>query len=123
MPESAQFAAQPSEINTDRHLWNSFDHAETEISAVWIVRFCKDRGQGWEPFSEAEIESYYRANSRYQGFSFNRLIDPGMAFYIQQGYVSKGGGWIVRLPDGRLQVTEDFVNRCGAAAIRQRVKK
>jgi hypothetical protein len=103
---------QPEEINTNSHFWNAFDHSETEVSARWIVRFCQERGRGWDPFTADEIEAYYRKGGKFVNFRFNRLIEPGMAYGVPGERWMEGGGWIIPLPDGRLQVTRDFVHRC-----------
>lgn len=63
----------PSDIDTSKHFFNAFGKTETEISAMWIVQFCQNRGAGWEPFSRAEIESFY-AQKHKDGFTFNGLI-------------------------------------------------
>ncbi len=108
----------PADINANDHLWNSFDHSETEISAGWLVRFAQARGRGWEPFTPEEIEAYYSRKFK-DGFRFNRLVDPeyiplslalAIASYPDE-LVPAGGGWIV-LDGGKYYFTEEFVRRC-----------
>ena len=51
----------PSNIDAGRHLFNTFDHSETETSAGWIVRFCQQRdGDDWRPFDHADLLAYYQ---------------------------------------------------------------
>lgn len=104
------FPIKPSDINAEEHLWNAFDNNETEVSAGYIVRLCQRKG-GWLPFSDEEIESLYR-EAGHSHFSFNRLVEPGMAFFILRGSVPVGGGWIVKGDDGLYRVTDDFILRC-----------
>lgn len=88
------FAPGPDAIDASGHLWDAFDHCETEISAGWIIRLCQERGRGWEPFSRAEIEAFY---ARKDGFTFNQLLSRGFL-----------------IPDtaDRFHFTDDFVLRC-----------
>ena len=109
---------QPKDINASQHLWDAFDHMETEVSAGYIVRLCQEGGE-WVPFTREEIEEFY-GRSGHHGFCFNRLVEPEMvptslarAF---AGYhdapVPKGGGWVVLGGDGKYRVTEEFIQRC-----------
>lgn len=100
----------PDDIPTPEggHFFDAFGNYETEISARWLVRFAKQRGKGWEPFTLPEIEKFYNEDGGYQGFRFNNLIP---------------GGWIVEVPKGTVGVeedtfhfTEEFITRCHKAA-------
>jgi hypothetical protein len=113
------FPIQPHQIDASEHLFDSFDHNETEASAGWIVRFMQERGQGWAPFTFEEINAFY-SRRHTNRFTFNRLIDPQMvppslarAF---AGYhdplVPAGGGWVIKDNDGKYYVTDDFVTQC-----------
>lgn len=115
------FKVQPDDIDAStRHLWNAFDHSETETSAGWIIRFLQERGLGWAPFSHNEIEAYYSKSGKFTGFSFNRLINPEMVppslarafagYYDKR--IPKGGGWIIKGDDDKYYVTVEFVTRC-----------
>ena len=104
------YPIQPADINASGHLWNAFDHKETEISAGYIVRMCQERG-GWRPFTQDDIERFYK-KSGHRGYRFNRLVEPGMAFGIVQGHHLKGGGWIVRDDAGIYYLTHEFISRC-----------
>jgi len=75
----------PEEIKITDHLWDSFGHYETEISADWLVRFAQDRGQGWKPFTYADIEKFYSRSGKLSGFSFNKLISGGFIREIPKG--------------------------------------
>lgn len=118
--EGADYPIQPDDINTQAHFFNAFNHHETEISAGWIIRFLRARGRGWAPFSREELTTFYHQTFPQESFHFNRLIEPEMippslarAF---EGHldplIPAGGGWIVETTDGRLCVTDDFINRC-----------
>lgn len=58
----------PSDIATDRPMREAFGNYETELSAVVLVRFAKERGEGWKPFTQDQLDTW--AKSR---FYFNRL--------------------------------------------------
>lgn len=97
--ESTVFPIHPADIDASQHLWNCFDHAETEVSAGWIVRFCQERGSGWEPFAVADLEAFY-ARKHADGFTFNKLPHRG---------------W-VWLRDGLCILSDEFVTRCFVAS-------
>lgn len=86
----------PSDINTQVHFWDAFDHSETEISANWVVRFCQDRGDRWEPFTLDEISSWAQENGHKGRFTLNRL--PGR--HLQQ------------MCDGRYVIADSFIRAC-----------
>ena len=52
------FPIKPSDVNTDVHFYETFDHLGTEIAANWIVRLCQERGD-WGPFTRADVDSFY----------------------------------------------------------------
>lgn len=129
----------PEDINAKKHLFESFDNMETEISAGWLVRFAQARGQGWAPFTLAEIEAFYHRKYPRESFEFNRLVDPqevfdnpAQAFSVMMGATGRtpaekaihamvessmlpkkkvGGGWIIKA-GGKYHFTADFVMRC-----------
>jgi hypothetical protein len=113
------FRIQPENIDSSRRPSDAFDNIETEISAIWIIRFLQERGTGWDPFTFEEINAFY--NRMIKGeYGFNRLVDPEMvppdlarafAGHIDRR-VPVGGGWIVLERDKKYYVTEDFVERC-----------
>ena len=113
------FKIQPEDIDASCHFFGAFDHTETEISAMWIIRFMQKRGAGWVPFTKEEIQAFY-AEKHPDNFSFNRLIEPehvsqnlAKAFAGEiQSRIPKGGGWIVVGDDGKYRVTDNFVMRC-----------
>ena len=76
---------EPSDFRSDDHLWDTFSHNETEVSAGWVLRFLQERGDGWRDFTVGEIREFYRCErasvgQRGDGFTFNRLI-PGCHAY------------------------------------------
>ncbi|RTL06385.1 hypothetical protein EKK58_05390 [Candidatus Dependentiae bacterium] len=107
------FGIQPSHIDTARQFRGAFGHDMSEVSARWVVLLMQERGS-WQPFSQEDIDAYYRR--RYPGYSFyfNQLVD------IQYGSIGEktleGGGWIVLGEDGLYRVTEWFVQNCYRAA-------
>lgn len=101
----------PSDIRTDQHFWSAFDHAETEVSANWVVRFLTATGDTWRSFTHDEISAWAGDNGHKGSFVFNRLIHPGWSYGIRRGRYQAGGGWITD-DNGVLTVTEDFINRC-----------
>lgn len=109
----------PSDIDTSEHFWDAFGQMETETSARWVERYCQQNGDSWAPFSREDLDAFYRnARDKHQGrfrvrndhFSFNGLI-ASPAICDRTGGVIRGV-WIVTTPDGLLQVTDDFVQRC-----------
>lgn len=93
----------PSAIDTSKHLWNAFDNTETEISALWIVRLCQERGS-WIPFSVQDVEEVYHRKFPGKVFHLNRLTD-GRA----------DGPWIIKEGD-MYTVSDDFIYRCYKAS-------
>lgn len=64
----------PQAFRTDRPYTDTFDHKETEASAIWIVRFLRARGSWWEPFRVEELQAFYEeGRGRQEVFLFNRL--------------------------------------------------
>lgn len=51
----------PSDMDTSRHFWNAFDHAETEVSANWLVQFLTETGDTWRAFTLDELQTFYAA--------------------------------------------------------------
>ncbi len=101
------FGIRPADIDTSRHFFGAYGNMETEVSAGWIVRMCQQRGS-WESFTSREIEDFYRAGGQRDGFTFNQLVGPQTGFFIAEGYVPVGGGWIVER-DGQYHLTTAFV--------------
>lgn len=113
------FRIQPEDIDTSKRLFDAFDNTETEISAIWIVRFLQDRGMGWDSFTFEEISAFYNRTIKGE-FGFNRLVNPewvppnlARAFAGHHDRpVPVGGGWIILENDKKYYITEDFVERC-----------
>ena len=95
----AYHPVRPEHINTKAHFWDAFGHAETEISANWIVRLAQKLG-GWKPFSAEQIEALYN-ESRLHRFTFNRLLDDGV---------------VVCGDDQLYRVTHKFICQCFGSA-------
>ena len=125
MPENCiitanrNFPIKPEHIDASQHLFNAFDHSETEVSAGWIIRFLQHRGQGWAPFTDKEINAFYARKYKHS-FGFNRLVNPQMIppslIRAFEGYndipIPAGGGWLIKGDDGKYYITVDFVARC-----------
>lgn len=107
----ADFAIRPSAIKIQGHLWDAFDHSETEISASYVVRFCQEQGS-WAPFTLEALTSFYEGlRKKKESFHWNRLIEPGYSFSAMRGRYLAGGGWVVER-EGKFHVTADFIERC-----------
>lgn len=114
-----EFPIQPEQIDASHHLFNAFDHKETEVSAGWIIRFLQERGKSWAPFTYDEINTFYSRKHK-DRFTFNRLINaemvpPSLARAFgghHDPQVPKGGGWIIKDVDGSYHMTDDFITRC-----------
>jgi hypothetical protein len=89
----------PRHINTKERFWDAFGNSQTEVSANHIVRLCQKKG-GWCPFTQKEIDDYYRSMGHGDGFTFNHLIDDG---------------WVVEDTDV-YRVTLQFVARVWASS-------
>jgi hypothetical protein len=116
--DTTKFPIQPDHIDASGHLYDSFGHMETEISAGWIIRFLQERGQSWAPFTFEEIDAFYSRKLK-GGFRFNRLINPEMippnlarAFAGHNDPLIPAGGWIVKGDDEKYYVTDEFVTFC-----------
>lgn len=118
--ETTEFLIQPHHIDASRHLANAFDHMETEVSALYIVRMCQERGY-WFAFTEDEIEEFYQRLGLKDGFIFNRLVNPGKTFSITIGTYETGGGWIVLGEDGKYRVTMEFIVNCYKSSLNHQV--
>lgn len=103
----------PEDIDASKHLFGAFGHSETEVSAGWIVRYCQERGKGWDDFSYEDIEAYYRQKGLHDGFTFNRLVRMG---YIHHSCLEKGR----YRPDTLFQIDFRFVAKCYVAGKGQR---
>ncbi len=98
----------PEDIQITRHLFDAFGQYETEISASWLVRFAQDRGTGWTPFTEEDIEKFYSKGGKFSGFTFNKLISGGWIREAQKGHVEGSVYYF----------TEEFISRCYKSASR-----
>jgi hypothetical protein len=114
------FKPAPEEISLRGHFWGAFGHHETEVSARWLCDLARSSG-GWHPFTPESVRRFYRGRD---GFTFNRLIEPGVGYGRPGERYRTGGGWIVER-DGLLHFTEEFVMRCylssaGSSELRER---
>ena len=107
----------PRDIDASQHLWNAFNHRETEISAGWIVRYCQERGNNWDPISLDDLQWFYEdALGKSGPFHFNRLMDGWIVRIPTNSTVNIGAtvvlGHLCTKPCAYLQVNHDFVKRC-----------
>lgn len=100
---------QPADIDINQHFFDAFDNNETEVSAHYIVGLCQQRGN-WEPFTQREIEAYYRSFGHTDGFTFNRLIEPQTVRSFDGSSHTAGGGWIIQEGD-QYVITPEFIRR------------
>jgi hypothetical protein len=138
-PLDKSYPIAPVHINASEHLWNAFEHCETEISAGWIVRFFQQASEGrWRSFTRTEIDTFYRGNRLSLGggdnFTFNRLLSSchaasdfvvfagGQAIMGRTGGAKRlsgepDGGFITVDSDGKkFTPTHEFVSRCYGAS-------
>ncbi len=122
-PLVGQFLIMPENIDVSNHFSGAFGNMETEISANWLVRFAQQRGKGWTPFTEKEIDDFYHQGTcrpADETFSYNRLIDPEMVCPgLYEPSIPEGGGWILRSEGGKLFFTPEFVIRCFESSLRR----
>jgi len=88
----------PDDIDTSPglHYWDTFDSSEREVSARWIVRFCQQRGKGWAPFTQGDIEKFYNEGG-YKHFLFNGLVDPKYGIKMVNDEYHIGNEFVRRL--------------------------
>ena len=98
----------PSNIDTSQHFWNAFGSSETEVSALWIVQFCKQRGgDDWRPFAHADLAAFYCEK---------KMTTAGAFRYNQLTYGYSGTRpWLYEI-GGLVHITQDFVVRCFRAS-------
>ncbi len=137
-PTDKDYPITPDMIDASKHLFDAFNHLETETSAGWIVRFCQRRGS-WAPFTYAEIDGYYRERGQNNGFTFNRLlaknleahdfvsfhlssVDMGTVPAIRQLDGEPKTGFVV-VVDETFVVTHEFVTRCFGSSPTKKNKK
>jgi len=86
-----------------------FAHAQTELAAERIVRYCQQRNKGWEPFTSLDVHDweckpgtkcFYRGTD-WHIFRFGRLVEKK---------------YIVPQADGTYAITAEFVDICKRAA-------
>ena len=105
----------PDDINAKSHFWDAFGHNETEISANWIVRFCQERGKGWDSFTKQDIDSFYQRSWPGKSFGFNRLLGGPYQHQTAQsfshGETRYAEAYIVE-GNSVYTITEKFVSAC-----------
>lgn len=99
----------PNDINISQHLFDAFGNMETEISAHYIIGLCQQKGD-WEPFTQQEIEDFYRSKGHQDGFTFNGLIEPMTQRLFDGRPHTVGGGYIVK-KGNKYKITPEFVER------------
>lgn len=102
--EAGTLTITPEDISLDNHFFDAFGKMETEVSARWLVRFALERGEGWKPFTDDDINAYYRKTFPQGTFGFNGL---------------DRNGWLKLSLGGHYNFTEEFISRCYKSASRQ----
>lgn len=105
-PDSG-FRIRPEDIGTAK--WDylsSFGHAETEDAARCIIKFMKERGVGWEPFTYDEINEFYARQNK-GNFLFYDLDIKDKYRGFSQVFLGK---------DNKYYVTAEFIARCFRAS-------
>lgn len=97
----------PMDISIDKHFWGAFGNYETEISARWIVRFCRER-KSWRPFTRRDLTDFYiNTMGRKESVWLNGLDDEK---YLTEKADNKGNSWI--------KVTPLFITKCHASTLK-----
>ena len=86
---------QPNDFRTNRRYFGTFDNYETEMSALWLVRFCQHQGS-WDPFKMADLQAFYGEKVSDQ-FTFNKLLDDASVVELNDGIVTIQLGFIAGL--------------------------
>ncbi len=105
---------EPKDIDTSKPFWDAFGNSETESSAIWLVNFCKDRGDGWSEFTYADIEAYYQSKGLKDGFRFNKLFDLGC---VHNKTFKPDKPWDRHDPNDVISIDFRFVARCYVSAL------
>ena len=94
----------PDDINTKRAFMDTvWQNMETEISAIWLVKFAQRRGH-WDSFTMVELLSFYHEKRpENEEFRFNKLKPYNGPDYIVE-------------EAGRLFFTTEFVAVCYAVS-------
>lgn len=102
----------PNDFQVTRHYWDTFGNAETETSALWIVKFLQQRCEvepntsPWAPFPLSQLQDFYNETRAAKGhrpeeFWFNRLV-PG--YIVLEGHEGNRPG-----PETNVIVRASFV--------------
>ena len=104
----------PEDIDTSKPFFDAFGNSETETSAIWIVNFCKARGEGWADFTYADIEAYYRSKGLKDGFWFNNLFEMQA---LHNKTFKPENSWDRHSEDDVIDIDFRFVARCYVASL------
>jgi hypothetical protein len=69
------YPIQPEHIDASRIealMGSQFQHLEREVSAMWIVRFCQQKGN-WDNFPKQSLQHYCTTHGHSQDYNFNGL--------------------------------------------------
>lgn len=105
----------PSHIDTSKCLFDAFGHSETEEAANWVVRFCKDRDDSWDPFTLDEIIAWRVKLGGPERFSFHRLVGSGITRAEIEMLDEEGNqvGWDQHQDPGvKFHISDSFIRRC-----------
>jgi hypothetical protein len=97
LTNSLHYPIQPSHIASHGPTLTGLDK-ESEAAARWIVWFCRDRNNGWQPIRRSEFRTFLRAMGVSE-FSFASL--PGK---------------LVHLTKHTCTLTHEFVSLCFKAS-------
>lgn len=87
-----QYPITPEMIDTTHHFFKAFGKQEAEVSANWIVRFCKDRG-GWKPFIKESLDAYAKEDFWFNGLDKEFIIKQDGLYYITHEFVCRCFLW------------------------------
>lgn len=98
----AQYPIRPEDIDLSRSLAGAFggSYPRKERAAHLIMSFLVDRGGGWKPFSDADIQTYFhRTKPKSRRFSYRRSLWSGGLINIDP-------------KTGMIAVSHEFVALC-----------
>lgn len=97
--DPSKFPIKPSHLAEKGSLMSSFGNSETEATASWLrnfaLRVLAKSGDVFRPFTYGEINDIYHETFPNSNIHMNRMVTPQGSFYIQQGTIHEGGGFLV----------------------------
>lgn len=105
---------QPKQINASEPFSSTFGAHEAEVAAMWIVRFCQERGN-WSRFSLNEIQDFYARKGGKGSFWFCCLLaicDTDAYHVMSSTPIRDKQSWIEQDEQGHYYLTKQFIEKC-----------